>query len=339
MKIEFNEILKAQLEAYPLCEPQDLGKLAYQSEFGPEHIIESADLALKNIITELSDMALPCSPEKPEYIGGGLYRVPLSLIKSPAEAELFSKMMLLTAQKHKGSREGIVEKAEALRAFELPDMLSWLEAWKDRDYCPLRHSEGYRSAYKPHYRLIDSRYIPLLPFLSALCMKLESKERVIISIDGRCGSGKTSLAAILAELFDCNIVHMDDFYLPPSRRAENWRQIPGGNIDFDRILSELMEKSEYNAYSCQHGTLSQKDFDPKLPLTIIEGSYSQHPKLRGFYDLTLFINLPEDIRMERLRKREGDYFREFERTWIPAEEFYLKSCGVEEKADFSLNQA
>ncbi|MFQ8759475.1 MAG: hypothetical protein ACLSAF_08570 [Intestinimonas sp.] len=29
-----------------------------------------------------------------------------------------------------------------------------------------------------------------------------------------CGSGKTSLAALIAALFPCNVFHMDDFFLP-----------------------------------------------------------------------------------------------------------------------------
>ena len=34
---------------------------------------------------------------------------------------------------------------------------------------------------------------------------LEQKERVIIAIDGKCAAGKTTLAAKLAEYYDCNV--------------------------------------------------------------------------------------------------------------------------------------
>ena len=38
---------------------------------------------------------------------------------------------------------------------------------------------------------------------------------VLAALDGRCGSGKTTLAAQLAERFpDSIILHTDDFYLP-----------------------------------------------------------------------------------------------------------------------------
>ena len=48
-----------------------------------------------------------------------------------------------------------------------------------------------------------------------------------IGIDGRCGSGKTSFAKLIAQAVPCNVVHMDDFYLPLSKREENWMDTPG----------------------------------------------------------------------------------------------------------------
>ena len=44
---------------------------------------------------------------------------------------------------------------------------------------------------------------------------LTQKDAVIVAIDGKCTSGKTTLASKLAELYDCNVFHMDDFFLRP----------------------------------------------------------------------------------------------------------------------------
>lgn len=38
------------------------------------------------------------------------------------------------------------------------------------------------------------------------------KSPLLVAIDGRCGSGKTTLGFYLQELFDCNLFHMDDFF-------------------------------------------------------------------------------------------------------------------------------
>jgi len=59
---------------------------------------------------------------------------------------------------------------------------------------------------------------------------LASQERVIVAIDGRCGSGKTTLAALIAKEFDCSVFHMDDFFLPPGLRTPERLGEPGGNV-------------------------------------------------------------------------------------------------------------
>ena len=37
---------------------------------------------------------------------------------------------------------------------------------------------------------------------------LTQKDMVIVAIDGKCTSGKTTLAAKLTEIYDCNVFHM-----------------------------------------------------------------------------------------------------------------------------------
>ena len=40
-------------------------------------------------------------------------------------------------------------------------------------------------------------------------MLLEEKNFVIVAIDGKCTSGKTTLASQLAEIYDCNVFHIN----------------------------------------------------------------------------------------------------------------------------------
>ena len=40
----------------------------------------------------------------------------------------------------------------------------------------------------------------------------KDKERVLIAIDGRCASGKTTLANRLQEELVCEVIHMDSFF-------------------------------------------------------------------------------------------------------------------------------
>ena len=73
-------------------------------------------------------------------------------------------------------------------------------------------------------RLLDGK--PVCPFL--------------VAIDGRCTAGKTTLAGLLQGKRSCNVVHMDDFYLPFAKRTPERMAQPGGNMDFERLLSEVL---------------------------------------------------------------------------------------------------
>ena len=69
----------------------------------------------------------------------------------------------------------------------------------------------------------------------------QQKGHVTIAIDGRCGSGKTTLANKLKAYFDCHIFHMDDFYLQEYQRTQERYNEPGGNVDRERFKKEVLE--------------------------------------------------------------------------------------------------
>ena len=69
---------------------------------------------------------------------------------------------------------------------------------------------------------------------------LEKKNMVIVAIDGKCTSGKTTLASKLAEIYDCNVFHMDDFFLRPEQRTPERFVEVGGNVDYERFQDEVL---------------------------------------------------------------------------------------------------
>ena len=48
----------------------------------------------------------------------------------------------------------------------------------------------------------------------------------IVAIDGNSASGKTTLSTQLSKLFDCNIFHIDDYFLNPSQRTPDTPHSP-----------------------------------------------------------------------------------------------------------------
>lgn len=324
-------------------EPQDYVKLALQNEFGPEHMISDILRAGKAIREEWSNLTTEGS-RPPEPIGNGLCRFHFSRDYDPVQAApLLAKLFSLTAEKQKGSTEGFSEKLEQLRKFPVPGMERFLEKYRGRGCPTLHHSESFQKAYDPHYRLLRKEYAGFFPALMAVWHLASDGKPAIVSIDGRCGSGKTQLASLMTELFPCRVVHIDDFYLPIEQRKPDWREIPAGNMDLQRFLKEVLisasagEEIICRPYDCRSDAMKEPLTLPACPLTIVEGSYSQHSALAGHYALKIFLTCSAEEQASRLKAREGDYVQSFTQTWIPLEERYLQLCETEQKSDFLVD--
>lgn len=168
---------------------------------------------------------------------------------------------------------------------------------------------------------------------------------VLLGIDGRCGSGKTTLANWLAQQLYCPVLHTDDFYLPLSARCENWQQQPGANMDFYRLRQEVLQPllcaqpAQYRAYSCAAGAFLPPTPLPGAPLTILEGSYSLHPALQTEFAVRVFVTCPPDVQAARLQAREGARYAQFVQRWIPLEEGYFAAHDPAARCDFVLDTA
>lgn len=138
-------------------EPQDYGKLAFQSEFGPEHLVSDAESVLRYLKQEWSELPEGSPVIPPEPIGNGLCRFHLSACTKeqlPRLAELFCR----SAQEHKGTREGLDERLACVRVLEIPGMEEWLAEYEAAGCPAVRHSQTFRDCYAPHYRVIKLEY-------------------------------------------------------------------------------------------------------------------------------------------------------------------------------------
>ena len=160
---------------------------------------------------------------------------------------------------------------------------------------------------------------------------LAQKDRVIIAIDGKCTSGKTTLAAKLAEHYDCNVFHMDDFFLRPEQRTpERYAQV-GGNVDYERFQSQVLlplqsgKTFSYNPFDCHTFTLSAPVCVTPKKLNIIEGTYSHHPYFGDPYDLKILLTVDEGTQRQRILQRPEFLHKSFFELWIPMENQYFDS--------------
>ena len=172
---------------------------------------------------------------------------------------------------------------------------------------------------------------------------LETESRVIVAIDGRCASGKTTLAEEIAKKLDCNLFHMDDFFLRPEQRSEERRSTAGENVDHERFLSEVMiplskgENFSYRPFSCKiQSLLPPVEVQPKR-VSIVEGSYACHSSLFEYYHLRVFSDVDSSEQMARITARNGKEGAErFASLWIPLEEKYFERFDVENKCHVVL---
>ncbi len=374
MSGNFLDIARAHWTRYPAMEPQDFAKLAYQSEFGPAHMVRSPDKVLAALLEERKEAGT--EPLPPEPIGNGLCRFHLTqALSTLSELPLIGRMFTLTMGSVEGTVSGLSVKLDQLAALPVPGLPDYLESWR-REGCPsVHHSEAFRSAYRPHYRVLQTKLAGFLPALVpidrlsrehyAAWLRLprpgdkRPDERpsahlrrhgirpFLVAVDGRCGSGKTGFSGIVEQLIPGfkHIAHMDDLYLPWEKRPPDWMETPAGNMDLERLRREILlpvrsgEPLAYPPFLPDGPVLDEygepREIDPdEVELILVEGTYSQHPSLATYYDYKIFLTCEHEEQTRRLRAREGEYYPTFDRVWRALEEAYFAACGTEAAADW-----
>lgn len=171
---------------------------------------------------------------------------------------------------------------------------------------------------------------------------LQKKERVIVALDGRCASGKTTVAEGLKSIYGCNVFHMDDFFLRAEQRTKERYNEVGGNVDYERfseeVLTPLIQGKDvlYRKFDfhklCMNAPVRVK---PKS-LNIVEGSYSMHPSLAASYDLSVFSDISPEEQKKRILIRNRYNAQDFFDKWIPLEEKYFIGTNLRARCDIII---
>lgn len=157
--------------------------------------------------------------------------------------------------------------------------------------------------------------------------------RALIAVDGMAASGKTTLARRLADaLPGAHVVHMDDFFLPPEKRAGDYRARMLANADIERFDAEVLtplargEGAVYRPFVCH----PEMTFLPPVTIpadwraVIVEGAYCLHPALFGRYGLRALMTIGEETQKRRILARNGEaMLTRFLGEWIPLENRHI----------------
>lgn len=158
-----------------------------------------------------------------------------------------------------------------------------------------------------------------------------SSSPFVVAIDGRSGTGKTTLATELCTRLDAVVLPGDDFFAggtatrndPADVLAEEcirWRDV---GVALRAIRDD--GRAEYHAFDWDAFDGSKKERPTVVlsrPIILFEGVYSARPQLEHLVDFAVLLELPEAERLRRLRQREG-VLTEWELQWQKAEHWYF----------------
>ena len=171
----------------------------------------------------------------------------------------------------------------------------------------------------------------------------DGKRPVVIGMDGMAASGKTTLAALLAERLDAAVIHMDDFFLPQGFRTPERLRSPGGNVYYERFNQEVapyLRSGELFAYRVfdahKHEYVDVRDVWPK-PVIIVEGCYCMHPEIGDIYDLRLFVEISPYEQEQRIAATRPARAEMFKAMWIPMENRYHKHFRIREQCHMVIS--
>jgi molybdenum cofactor guanylyltransferase len=171
----------------------------------------------------------------------------------------------------------------------------------------------------------------------------------VIAVDGPSGAGKSTLAAALRLRLGATVIEGDDFYstaLPGLRAAEldvmsdieaadaviDWRRLR------DEVLTPLLrrESARYRPFDwdAYDGSLGPEKRLAPAEVVVLEGVYSARPELADLADLRVLLQVPAQVRSERLTRRDDR--EEWTRFWERAEEHYFTSVCPPEGFDMRL---
>jgi uridine kinase len=167
-----------------------------------------------------------------------------------------------------------------------------------------------------------------------MAMNARTDGTCLVAIDGHGAAGKSTLARqIASELNNVAIVCLDDFG-------------QAGVVGWDRrrfraqVLDPLLsgQPGRYQRWDWDSNRLAEWHDVPTGGIVIVEGVSSTRVELGTPWHLTIWVDAPEPVRLQRGIVRDGESMRDmWERVWIPGENAYVASQSPQTRADLVID--
>lgn len=156
---------------------------------------------------------------------------------------------------------------------------------------------------------------------------------LLVAIDGRPLSGKTTLAFRLIQELGAECLWLDDFVKPeaewPSRDTPSF---PFDYIRYDAFMAAVRALARdgqcaFHPYDWERGVIAQA---PKVVratrIGVVEGVSALHPDLAPLYDLRVWVESDAATTLRAsIERGVGAWRREWEEMFLPSVELYLET--------------
>ena len=175
---------------------------------------------------------------------------------------------------------------------------------------------------------------------------------LVVSLDGRSGVGKSTLAPKVAEETVAAIVPVDEFYAGAITDAEwdrmtaqeRWANVFCWESLRIQVIKPLLAGCPARWFPIDFDTgplidgtyllkTSLTEIEP-APVIILDGVYSSGPQLADLLDLAVLIDAPDEERRARLASREdAEFLAKWHARWDAVEDFYFSQVRARNSFD------
>lgn len=183
----------------------------------------------------------------------------------------------------------------------------------------------------------------------------------IIGIDGLGGAGKSTISEKICQNFKDNnchtiLLHIDDFINVREVRYNSvypdwqcyydlqWRFDYFSNV-INQIKNNKQRYIDIELYDKDNDTYFQQRFSiHENTIVIVEGIFLQRKEFNNIFDYTIYIDVPEEVRLQRVLKRDtyiGDeqqIIDKYKNRYFPAEHRYIEEYQPKKNADFVIGE-
>jgi uridine kinase len=158
---------------------------------------------------------------------------------------------------------------------------------------------------------------------------------LLVAVDGRGGSGKSSLATALAcARDDVQVVHLDDFYLAP------WGELDPRTVR-ESVLEPLVAGRPVSHRRFDWWVNGPAEWHHVHPrgVVVVEGVFALRPEFRDLYDVTAWVETPFEVCLARGLARDGEGARGLWLAWAEREDRFIEAERPHERANVVVRGA